>query len=50
MRQAVGDVPDMSNIQPKQRKMAAGKGNADDDEDAGWGNTASLLDWDKEIY
>ena len=46
MRQAVGDVPDMSHIQPKAKtKMAgnAGGGNVDDD-DGGWGNTADLLE------
>jgi len=45
MRQAVGDVPDLSGIQPKQRKMAANQKNMpEEDDDAGWGNTASLLD------
>ena len=45
MRQAIGEAPDLSDIQPKQRKMAGGqKQNNDDDDDAGWGNTASLLD------
>jgi hypothetical protein len=44
MRNAVGEAPDLTDIQPKQRKMMAPKQNNDDDDDAGWGNTAALLD------
>ena len=47
MRQAVvREAPDMSEIQPKQRKMAAGKAGkgGEDDEDAGWGNVDALLE------
>jgi len=33
----------MSDIQPKQRKMAGGKGRNDEDDDQ-WGNVDALLD------
>jgi hypothetical protein len=44
MRQAMGEVPDLTGIQPKERPKAQKKVINEDDEDAGWGNTASLLD------
>ena len=44
MRQDANEAPNMSHIQPKQKKYAAGQKANDDDDDAGWGNTASLLD------
>ena len=44
MRQAMGEAPDLTGIQPKERPKAQKKPQNEDDEDAGWGNTASLLD------
>ena len=43
MRQQIREAPDMSDIQPKQRKMAGGK-QKNNDEDADWGDTGALLD------
>jgi len=40
-------MPNMNDIQPKQRRVAAATRNAEEEEDGGWGDTAALLDWSK---
>ena len=42
MRQAIQAAPDMSDIAPRQKKMAAKRQN--DDEDDNWGDTGALLE------
>lgn len=42
MRQQIGDAPNIEDIQPKQRRMAAAQ-KQDEDDDAGWDNVDTLL-------